>query len=851
MSKPQAASTTSAIEGLSSTEAERRLARFGSNRFVEPSPGARLRELAAVVADPMALMLIAAGAIYLALGEHREGIVLLLSAVPVLGVDAVMEARSRRALHELARVTSPKARVMRDGVLGELDAELIVPGDIVLSGEGDVVHADGLVRSAANLTVDESMLTGEADPQGKTPLSGREQPDHEHRLFAGSRVLTGHGYVEVTQTGVRTRYGAIAQLTAGTQPARTPLQAKIATVVVRLAGVALLLAGAIFALRWWQGTPPSSAFLYAVSLAMSAVPEEFVLVYTLFLSLAAWRLSSHQVLVRRLDSLEAMGCTSTICLDKTGTLTQGAFFLESHSPLDAQNSERELLEASALACELGSTDPIELAILSHCREHGVDVARLHSDWALAFDYPFDPVGKHMSHVWRRRDQQSAPSAVIVAKGALEGVLAHCAISEQAMRRAEAAHEAMARQGMRILAVARRYGRLDDAPEAPAGALTGRRDHDERDLTLIGLLGFRDPLRAGVADTVAECQGAGIRLKIITGDHLMTAHAVADAAGVAHSDDALADAATIDFSQSGRLAEIAERTAVFARAQPEEKYRIVDALRAAGEIVAMTGDGINDAPALRRADIGVCMGRRGTEVAREAADLVLLNDDLGSLVSTIGEGRRVFKDIARAFLYLLAFKTMVVSVALAAPLAGLPILLLPMDLVWLELIVHPISALVFEGASRGMPVMGEPPRRPNEPIMERRQALSAIACGVLLAVGALILFLLRLERGEAYARGLAMTVIVGGSLILAVAQAGTRIFARPSRLLAIGLPLAASLPLFMAWKSVGGMFGIGPISLADGSLAVGIAAAATLWRVPLQRWLLFEGKKSGAAARGSA
>jgi len=774
-------------------------------------------------------MLAVGGAVYLALGERREGTVLLLAVIPVLGIDVLMEMRSRRALKSLALAVSPKARVVRDDTEHEIPTEDLVPGDLLVIGEGDVLHADAALRWAANLSVDESHLSGEAEPQSKAPAVAGSG-----NLFAGSRVITGHGYAEVTATGQRTRYGGIARLAQEAQGGATPLQQKIGRMTARFLAAALIAATIIFAIRLWRGDPLNQTFLYAISLAMSAIPEEFLLVFSLFLSVSAWRLSRSRVLVRHLASVETLGSTTVICLDKTGTLTRGTFSLEIHPVLDPRANEQDLLEAAVLACEPHPADPMEQAILIHCQEHGIDVALLHQKWRLAFDYPFDPVGKHMSHVWRRNDAGADPMARIVAKGALEGVLAHCRLEQGERARAEAANAELAAAGIRVLAVASRAAaRHEPEVEAPLDGFSGIREQDERDLELHGLIGFQDPLRPEVAGAIRECQQAGIRLKLVTGDHLLTAHAVAEAAGIAHRDDRIQTTEAIEGLPGKELIDVVEQTPIFGRAQPEQKFTIVKALKAAGEIVAMTGDGINDAPALRLAHIGVSMGRRGTEVAREASDLILLDDDFSALIVAIREGRRVFADIQRAFLYLVGFKTMVVGLALSAPLLGLPILLLPVNLVWLELIVHPVSALVFDSGAGSSLLMRSPPRSPAAPMIPFGPGLRSALCGALIAAGALWLYHLRLGHGEAYARAVAMTVIVTGSLLLVAAELSVN----PARTKAVWglrfwtvcLPVAASLPLLMAIGPAAKLLGIAWISPVDFGWAMLIAALAVGWR----------------------
>ena len=819
---------TRGVTGLSPEEARARLARHGPNRLVRVERWAFLREGLQILADPMAIMLAVAAAAYIALGETRDGVILLAALVPVLGVDVVLEVRSRRALRALAAAVRPRATVIRGGAAREIATEEVVPGDALLLSEGDVVHADGVVRRAANLAVDESQLTGESEPQGKSAQEGEPGGllPEAGRVFAGSVVLAGHGLAEVTETGGRTRFGQIARLVAeaGAQP--TPLQRRTGRMVRALGLGALGVAGALFLLSLWRTGDPYGALLGAISLAMAAIPEEFPLVFTLFLSLGAFRLSRHGVLVRRLASVETLGSTTVICTDKTGTLTEGRFAVDAHVA-DAGVDEAALLEAAALACEVAPADPMEREILAHCAEHGIDVAALHESWRLLADYDFDPVGKHMSHVWTR----DGGRARIVAKGALEGVLDHCRPDPAARARAEEANTRLAAQGMRVLAVAARD------LERSAGV----RAEDERDLVPVGLLGFRDPLRPEVPAAIAECTAAGIAVKLVTGDHALTAHAIADAAGVPHADDGIVTGEELDRLSTADRAERVGRAAIFARVRPEQKLALVEALAERGEIVAMTGDGINDAPALRRADIGISLGIRGTEVARAAADLVMLEDDFASLVATVREGRRIYANIQRAFLYLLAFHTPIVVLALATPLLGLPLLLEPVHLVWLELIVHPVSALVFEAEEGPPDMMRRPPRDPREPLVPLRLAVRSVASGAVLAAGALWSYVAHLSQGVPHARSLAVAVVVAGSLLFVWAERapeGSFLSVPPprsARFWVVWGVVALSLPMVLHVPAIADVFRVGPLSASDWGHVLVLALASVAWRaVPLRR-----------------
>ncbi len=452
----------------------------------------------------------------------------------------------------------------------------------------------------------------------------------------------------------------------------------------------------------------------------------------------------------------------------------------------------------------------------------------------------------MSHVWMRApgSDGGAAFARIVTKGALEEILEHCALEPGDRERAYALNSKLADQGMRVLAVAGRFAATGD-PANVGARFRGTREQDERDLVLCGLLGFRDPLRPEVPAAVSECQSAGVKLKLITGDHALTAHAVAEAAGIAHDDSLIVNGAELARLSPENAARIALSASIFARVQPEQKYQIVDALVRAGEIVAMMGDGINYAPALRRAHIGVSMGRRGTEVARAAADLVLLEDNFAALVRTVRERRRVFDNIQHSLRYLTGFKFALVGLALIAPLLGLPILLLPVVLVWLEMIVHPVSALAFEGEPGPADLMKRPPRDPHAPLIRRPQVIRSAFSGALLTVAALAEYAARLDRGETYARAAAMVVVILGSLFLMWAElAGDRPWWRtplPRRasFWIVSVLVAASLPIFMALGPIATLIQIAPIAPRDWAIGAALAVIPVMWRVagtePFRFW----------------
>jgi Ca2+-transporting ATPase len=784
---------------------------------------ASLKEALHLLLDPMAVMLAIAAAIYFALGETRDAVVLVIALVPVLGVDVLLEARSRAALAKLARAAAPVAEVVRDAHVHAIALEDVVPGDLLVLREGHTIAADGVTLSAANLAVDESSLTGESEPQPKRAVSDAQHAPPDARFFAGSLVVSGHGFGRVTTTGAGTRYGGIAALVARTAPAQSPLQRQAAHLVKRLGTVAVVVAIGLVPLSLARGDSWTESLLSAVSLAMAAIPEEFPIVLTLFLSVGAWRLASRGMLVRRLASVETLGSTTVICTDKTGTLTRGEFQVTEHLVLDSTVSAEELLETAVLACESTPVDAMERAIAAYAERYGVSLPSVSERWTLVRDYDFDPVGKHMSHVWRERGDDAF---VIAAKGAIEGVLAHSAVDPRTRERVLDANKELAARGLRVLAVAGRR----------SADLGSAREDDERDLVVYGLIGFQDPLRPEVQAAVDECQRAGIRVKMITGDHALTAHAVAHSAGILHEDDLIVTGDDLmALSETERERRIA-RSTIFARISPEQKFLIVDGLKRTGAVVAMTGDGVNDAPALRRADIGIAMGQRGTDVARATADLVLLDDNFASIVATVREGRHILQNIQRAFLYLIAFHVPIVGLAIVTPLVGLPLVLLPIHLVWLELIVHPVSALVFQAEPATGSVMSRPPRDPSAPLLPRAAVVRSSAAGALLAVAAFASYWWGLtDVGESRARALALIVLLSGYQVLLFAErlslAGTvsRI-PRTAVFWIVWIASAFSLVAMLWVPALADMFRVMRPTVTRITVAALIGVAAVAWRL---------------------
>jgi Ca2+-transporting ATPase len=726
------------------------------------------------VREPMtALMAVAAG-LYLALGDLREAIFLTGSVALVVVITLVQERRTERAVTALRDLTAPRALVVRDGAPLRIAARDVVVGDVVVVAEGDRVPADATLLEAHNVRVDESLLTGEAVPVTKLA----EGEEHTRVLRAGTLVVAGRGVAEVVATGAASEIGRIGKALATLEPEDTPLQAEIARLVRWLGTVAVLvcIAVAVFVgLRsgaWLEGA------LAGIALAIGMLPEELPLVLTVFLALGSFRLSRERVLARRLPAVEALGATTILCVDKTGTLTQNHMRI-AHLFVDRDDGGEvaydvtvgdaaalpedvhALVEHGVLASQRDPFDPMEIAFHELARRTLEGTEHLHADWALERAYPLTPQLLSIAHVWQPTGEEAAPERVwiVAAKGAPESIIDLCHLEPARAARVLARAEEIASRGLRVLGVA--CARFTPSSPLPP------EQHDFA-FELVGLVGLEDPVRPEVPDAVRRCRQAGMRVLMITGDHVRTALAIAREVG--DLDPEVLTGADVEAASDQELRERLARASIVARARPEHKLRIVQALTAAGEVVAMTGDGVNDAPALRAAHIGVAMGGRGTDVAREAAGLVLTDDRFESIVSAVRMGRRIFDNIQRASLYIVAIHVAIVLVALVPPILGWPSVLTPLHIVFLELVIDPACSIVFEAEPEEPDVMRRPPRPPRMPVVQLGNALRAALGGLALGLATLgVVALARGDRSDDAARSLGFITLVVGNLALILAN----------------------------------------------------------------------------------
>jgi Ca2+-transporting ATPase len=833
------------LSGLSSSKASELLKSVGFNELPSSERKSVLGILFRVLQEPMLLLLLACGLIYVLAGELRDGILLFVSALIVVGITLYQEVKSERALDALRDLSSPRALVVRDGVTRRISGREVVPGDLVQLAEGDRIPADAILISSTHFSVDESLLTGESFSVEKTPSAEftleleSEQSVHS-RLYSGTLVVGGQGFAVVTQTGPKTELGKIGKSLETASEPLTPLQKEINQIVrvFGLLGIAFSVSIAVI-YGFTRGDWPKG-ILAGLAAAMSLLPEEFPVVMTIFLAMGAWRIARKQVLARRVAAIEALGSISTLCVDKTGTLTQNKMAVRivrtANSVFDLTSSQnapqdaRELLSLAALACHETPFDPMEKAIIESFRQQERESTRntipVGSYLRL---YPLSSGLMAMSCAWQNANDSSI---LIASKGAPEAILSLCHASREDTKLVLAQVQELASQGLRVLAVAR-------ATHSSASTLP-ENQHDFY-FSFVGLLSLEDPIRQDVPAAIRECQGAGIRVLMLTGDYPGTARSIAQKLGLP---DQVTDGQELSRTDDLRLQQIVRSTSVFARVTPEQKLRIVTALKLTGERVAMTGDGVNDAPSLKWADIGVAMGGRGTDVAREASAIVLLDDSFTSMVSAIRLGRRIYDNLQKAIFFILAIHVPIAGLTILPVILKLPLILLPVHIVFLELIIDPACSLIYEAEKEEADIMIRKPRKAKARIVQPRDLLATIAQGTVILGLVLAIYTELLHYGhpvEQARAGAFLTLIFSNlSLILVNRARSTSIIdtlkSQNRAFVGVSLGTIALLSAVYCLPHLRLLFGFAPLHFPD--LGIAIAAGfSTLFLTNLIRWSL--------------
>ena len=784
--------------GLSSEQARAALRQHGPNLMpVQQQRGWWLifREL---VREPLFALLLVAALIYGALGALHDSLSLLFMVLVVMGLSVYQQGKADRALAALADLSAPQALVLRDGVLMHLAAGEVVPGDVVRLHEGNRVVADGVLTGSSMLSVDESLLSGESVPVERTPGQA---------LYAGTLVVQGVGWLKVQNTGGRARLGQIGGSLQAIQAPPSPLQQQISRLVWMMGAIGLVVSAGLVGLQVWRGSDVLAAVLSGIALAMAMMPEEFEVALTVLPALGAWRLSQQQVLIRQLRAIETLGAITVLCVDKTGTLTQNLMAVAAIDPgpgpcvvhpdtMTLPDETHEVLEYAILASEALPIDPMERALHAlgeRCLNH---TEHLHGDWTLVQRYELRQDLRAMSRVWHNT---SLTKYAIATKGAPEAVMDLCHLSQE--RRADLMQsvQAMAARGWRVLGVARAQ---HAGPPWPVLA------HDFA-FEWVGLVALQDPLRADVPAAVALCRDAGVRVLMVTGDYPQTAWVIAQQAGFQEAQvvirapappELVLNGDDMDAMSEEALRQRLQSAVVCARISPAQKLRIVQILSAMGEVVAMTGDGVNDAPALKAAHVGVAMGARGTDVAREAASVVLADDRFASLVGALRMGRLIYDNLRKSAMFIMGVHIPVAGMALLPVLLGAPQVLWPIHIVLLELVIDPSSALVFEQDPPAPDHMRRPPRLPGSSLLGAGAQTAALLQGLLVLAGVMaVWWWSRAHTTQAMAHTWTFLALVMGVLVLIVVSRRAAWY-RPNPALAWLLAsVGAAVLLALSWS----------------------------------------------------
>ncbi len=741
-------------KGLTSAEAANKLKEFGFNELPSAKPRTVWKIALEVIKEPMFILLLSCASLYFLLSDYREGVFMFSSILLIIAITFYQSQKTERAVEALKSMASPRALTYRDGEIIRIPGKEVVPGDMVVLNEGDRVPADGILIETTHLSIDESMLTGESLPVLKS-----EHDLTNKKVFSGTLVVQGHGVYEVNATGMQTEFGKIGKTLQNIESDQTRLQSEMKVLIRRLfigGGIICVLIVIMFYLTRGNFL---KALLSGLSAAMAVLPEEFPVVLTVFLALGSWRLSKLNVLTRKPSAIETFGSATVLCSDKTGTITQNK--MEIASIFDGQTifensfstiKTTEIITAAHLASRPQSSDPMEKAINDLCLSLNIN----HISFPFLKEYPLGKDLMAMSRVYI--DNKTAK---VYTKGAPEAVFAMCDLPLSESETYNKAVREMAAKGLRVLAIASAQINQNNLPEK----------QNNLKPQIIGLIGLEDPIRKEVPAAIQECYNAGIKVIMITGDFPVTARAIATKAGLKESGLVVTGEEISSWSDE-ELQDKIKNVTVFARVVPEQKLRIIKALKNNGEVVAMTGDGVNDAPALKAADIGISMGKKGTDVAREASSLVLLDDNFASIVAAIRSGRKIYDNLQKAMSYIMAIHIPIIGLALLpAFFSSIPILLFPLHIIFLELIVDPVCSIAFESEQEEKSLMTRPPRNINEKFFGFDKIAISVFNGFLLFVMVLIVYYLSFSEGHnaEESRAIAFSALIIGNVFLILSQ----------------------------------------------------------------------------------
>lgn len=754
-------------KGLTTAEVEELQIKYGYNELIKTKRTNPLRKFLGIFKEPMFLLLVGAAALYFILGEPREALIMLVFVVFVASITFIQEWKTEQTMNALKDLTAPKVNVLRDGRTITIKSTELVPGDIVFLSEGERIPADCEVLEVSNFSVDESVLTGESEHVFKVPVGTTESSKEywkQDYLYAGTLSVFGKCTARVAATGLNTEYGKIGKAISEAKEEMTPLQRKTRSLVKAMALTGLVLCLIVVCVSYLYNKDLIQSILSGITLAMGIIPEEFPVVLTVFLSLGAFRLAKQNTLMRRISAVETLGSATVLCVDKTGTITQNNMKVkvvyDSDNMIDADRfKDGSLGRLMVMACEKDPYDPMEKAIVNAANMKSSDAF---DGAGIEYKIPFDSKTKRMANIY---DMEKG--FYVAAKGSPETIIPLCDLENDSREKILDAVDKMSSRGLRVIALA-------DAKSSEV-----YENLDEYTLSFRGLVGLQDPPKDGVREAIQTCKKAGIRVVMITGDYSKTAMAIGNEIGLKYKDCAITGD-DIDSMSEDELCEAVKHCDIFSRVIPEHKMKIVKALKKNGDIVAMTGDGVNDAPALKNADIGVAMGKRGTEVAKEASHMILMDDNFTTIVNSVKDGRRIYDNIRKAMVYILIIHIPIAALALFAPLFNLPQLLLPVHIVLLELIIDPTCSIIFEGEEAEQNIMDRPPRSPKEPLLTGKLLLKVLLQGLTMFLAAFLPFhyLIDMGYGVDYARSFALVTLVFSNVILVlVNRSNTQYFFR--------------------------------------------------------------------------
>lgn len=752
------------IRGLGEQEAEKSQILNGKNELPSKKKKNPFLIIFEVLSEPMLLLLFACGSIYFVLGDITEGMILVIFMFVIAIITIYQENKTEKALDALRDLASPRVMVIRDGIRKRISGKDVALGDTIVVSEGDRVAADCILLWGRSVKADESILTGESLAVDKLPTENGEGTK-ESKLYAGSLVVKGEGVARVFAIGSNTEMGKIGKSLDEVEKDETKIKKETSKIVKFIFIIAILLCALVVSIYGFVRNDWLEGALTGLTLAMGILPEEMPIVVTVFLAIGAWRISKKKVLARRVSSLEVLGSATVLCVDKTGTLTENKMQLKkifsNSSFYDVENKIKEplpeefheIVEHGILASSKNPFDPMEKALKELGETKLGDTEHLHYSWEVEEEYAISKELLAISHAYKSPEGNGF---IVSAKGAPEAVMDLCHLNQDQRNELSKVVDQLGDEGLRILGIAKSVHKNMSLP---------KNQHDF-DFEFLGFIGWEDPVRQGVREAIQECYHAGIRVVMITGDYPATAKSIAKQIGLKNSNEFITGT-EIEKITEDQFIEKMKNINIFCRMQPDGKLTLVNALKKNGEIVSMTGDGVNDSPALKASHIGVAMGERGTDVARESADLVVLNDDFSSIVNAVRLGRKIFDNLKKAFAYLVSVHVPIAGISVLPVLLGWPKIIFPVHVVFLEMVIDPACSVVFESEDEEKDLMNRPPKNPDEPIFGKRTLMLSILQGLfsMSAVIGIYIFSMNVGNSESDSRSLTFITLVLSNLFL--------------------------------------------------------------------------------------